>query len=178
MNSEIEEKIKGWFYKSEPDYFSSFTTRWIAFNAYYKACYQLSKGSLTEYTNRRGVEEIKESEEHYELVRKLVKGDKDFRRNLRSLTGVLKDQPLQNMRNSHDLLSLPEEPVDRNSDIAFEFYKELVEIIYTIRNNLFHGDKEIISKRDRKLVKLAYKILHGFMSEIIGGNFAIMRQSK
>ena len=176
MNLETKEKIKGWFYKSEPDYFSSFTTLWIAFNAYYKAYYSY-RGGDRNFNNRRGIDKIKESKEHYELVKELVKKSGDFRRNLRSLAHELKGQPLQNMQNRKEL-KLPEEALDSNSEISSDFYRALVEIIYTIRNNMFHGDKEIVSERDRRLVELAYKILHGFMSEIIEGDFAVMRQIK
>jgi len=39
--------------------------------------------------------------------------------------------------------------------------------LYTIRNNLFHGDKFLLADRGQRLVEFAYKILHQYLGEIL-----------
>lgn len=171
MNPETKRKVMAWFYKSEPDYFTSFTTLWISFNAYYKAYYQENRASLNEFIDRKGIEKIKESNEHYNLLKELARKEPSLRKLLKSLADELKNSPLQNMHNGKRLNLPGESLIDAN--ISRDYYKKLIEILYTIRNNMFHGDKEIISHRDKKLVTLAYKLLHEFMKAIIDRDFIL-----
>jgi len=162
MKPETKRRIEGWFYKSEPDYFSSFATLWIAFNAFYKD-YLPGRGDHETVSNIGGDKKL------FALFRKLQESDSALRDNLKELAQELKDSPLTNMkyRRTHEL------PYDGGVDFSFCCYKELIEIIYQIRNNMIHGDKDPESQRDEKLVRLAYKILHSFMAELINNDFQL-----
>jgi hypothetical protein len=170
LNTKTKNKIEGWFYTSGQDNFSSFATLWIAFNAYYKDFYQ-RQGNVRSHANDRArIENIKSSDEHWQLFKSLI-SEPEFAAQIKGLKDEIKHQPLRKMEDNREF-QLPD---DDESVVALSmgFYSELMEIVYQIRNNLFHGEKEIVSERDRKLVTLAYGILHRFMAEIIDRDFQL-----
>ena len=46
-------------------------------------------------------------------------------------------------------------------------FSKLLEVIYVIRNNLFHGHKSPDDRRDEKLVTLAYDILSPLLKPFV-----------
>jgi len=148
--------IKQWYYKNLPkDYFSAFTTLWIGFNAYYKRKFSGVNGDhnmvISLYTN----------EEYKTLFANLME-NKNFSKTVKDLKEELAHKPLIRMNNK-DKYNISDEPN----------IEEVFEALYVVRNNLFHGDKEITDERDEKIVKFSYQILKQFMKEIISRDFKI-----
>jgi len=153
LNESEKEMIRQWYYKSLPDYFSAFTTLWIAFNAYYKRKFPGSGG------DHNMVKSLYKDPKHQNLFDNLLKGE-DFSKAVENLMKELCSNPLRNMDTGKEYKIHDKRKME-----------EVFEVLYIVRNNLFHGDKKIDIKRDEKIVKLSYQILRLFMKEIISKDF-------
>lgn len=157
-NSLIEsdkELIRQWYYKSLQDYFSAFTTLWIGFNAYYKR--KFSNVPL----DHKKVISLFGDQKHKSLYAYLMK-DNNFSEAVKNLKKELDIRPLIRMDNAVQYKISDENKM-----------KYVFEVLYVVRNNLFHGDKKLTDERDEKIVRLSYSILSLFMKEIISRNFVI-----
>jgi hypothetical protein len=134
--------IKNWYNRSEKykDPVDKFIAVWISLNGY---------GTLFsgKSHDKEMVEWIKRSELK-SVFEKLLSSDEDFKRDLEELK---KECPVFDMR-----------PGFRNKSKTItdiKNFNEVIDVIYQIRCNLFHGSKDWTNPRDRKLATLAFRIL-------------------
>lgn len=127
-----------------------FISLWIAFNAWMKGKYG------EDSSDRYLIDQVKSSNELQNMYRYLIDNSGDFSDNL----GKIKRYTVSNMRFVND------ESRVRKYDDTFE---SLIEVIYQIRCNLFHGRKNISEdKKDFELVCLAYAILLPLLKTCLG----------
>jgi len=141
--------IKEWLERAERradfatiDKADKFISLWIAFNGWMKKEFDenLRDGVL--------IEKVKEKEEMKETFNELKVDDNRFS----SYLDLLSRYPVVNMKDPEN------KKLWRSYDGTFE---KLIEVLYQIRCNLFHGRKLIKeNKIDRQLVHLAFDILH------------------
>jgi hypothetical protein len=143
------------YYKSLPDYFSAFTTLWIGFNAYYKRRFSNADGDHDK------VRSLCREPKHESLFADLMK-DNNFGKAVKNMKKELDCRPLIRMDNGKQYQISDEDKME-----------DVFEVLYIARNNLFHGDKNMIDERDEKIVRLSYCVLSLFMKEIISRNFEI-----
>lgn len=173
--------IKNWHTKaSEEDYFSKFMFEYLAFVAYlrtqWKAEHEISvmKGNGGKVTDRDYVQALKQDSYFNEFWINLTlrsTKDKKLVKTLIELTAFLKHEPLQ----SNDLwwnfsgFDINRRPVVHKKvgviHNAGDFCN-IVEFWCSVRNNLFHGDKNPSLKRDQELVRYAFLTLHFFVENI------------
>lgn len=134
----LERAERGRVYIDDGDRFISL---WIAFNGWMKWKFGEQK------TDRKLIERTKRLTEFKDIYNELKKHDPDFSANL----GGLGNYSVADMRNLGDRDTL------LTHDGTFD---SLIEILYRVRCNLFHGRKEINEDRkDFELVSLSLKIL-------------------
>ena len=118
-----------------------FIALWMAFNGW-------MSGKFTEAkTDRQKIESVKKMQDFRDTFAHLREGNLAFRESLGRLEGI----PVVNMQ------------FKENREQVFRYdgtFESLMEVIYRVRNNLFHGRKNIDEdKKDIELVSLAYRIL-------------------
>jgi len=155
LSESDKELILQWYYKSLPDYFSAFTTLWIGFNAYYKRRFPGIRTDLDK------IKLLCKDKNHISLYTDLLKNN-NFKEAINNLKKELDSCPLRRMDNGKTYQISDE----NNMDNVFE-------VLYVVRNNLFHGDKKITDERDEKIVSLSYQVLKLFIKEIINRDFKI-----
>lgn len=174
---DYKELIFGWHQKAadEDDYFSQFVFEYLAFIAHLRSTLFIS-----ETNDRRVIQALKRDDMRQEWYAQRVKSDKHLSGVVQRLRRALKKHPLHN--SSYD----PDYPeIDKwwnssgespNADVAaprgvirsVDDWENLVEVWYSVRNNLFHGGKSPNVERDRFLVAHAYKTLKAFMDAELG----------
>lgn len=118
-----------------------FISLWIAFNGWMRSKFGEDIG------DRCQIESVKRMRDFEEVFDKLKKEAPAFREYLEELDNI----PVVNMQFKNN-----REDIYRY-DGSFE---SLIEVLYQVRCNLFHGRKNINEdKKDIKLVSLAYRIL-------------------
>ena len=147
MVDKLLERVEGWraLAKDNKDPFIRFISEYIAFNALLrrKYGYKTGDGNL--------IKCIKEDLPERLLLSNEISGAVDELKNMLPIYNV------RDVKRGNGRGEISEKDVE--SDI-----KMLIDVIYTIRNNLFHGDKRYynedeIFNRDEKFVKLGYEIL-------------------
>lgn len=113
---------------------------WLAFNAW--GTYESKKDKDFEMLSW-----IKTNTDLPNIHRKLVKEDQDYLQRVNRLS----QYEVLDMRPGHQGQS--------KSIRNINSLDELLDVIYQIRCNLFHGQKSEIDPRDRELVDLAFHIL-------------------
>lgn len=118
-----------------------FISLWIAFNGWMRGKFGEGVG------DRNQIESVKKMDDFKKVFNKLKTEEPGFRVNLKKLEKL----PVIDMRlkkNREDISTY---------DGTFE---SLIEVIYQVRCNLFHGRKNIEEdNKDIELMKLAYRIL-------------------
>ena len=118
-----------------------FISLWIAFNGWMRGRFGEAIG------DRNQIEAVKEIQDFKEVFNNLKTTDDKFRECLEKLSAL----PIVNMqfRNNQEVIYV--------YDGTFE---SLIELIYQVRCNLFHGRKDITDdEKDIEAVSLAYQIL-------------------
>jgi len=175
--------IKNWHAKaSEEDYFSKFMFEYLAFIAYLRTQWRTEqevrsiKRNGRRVTDRDYIQALKQDQNFsdfwIDLTLRSTK-DKDLVKVLTGLASFLKREPL---RSSNDLwwnfdgFDLNRRPVtSKRAGIIHNVgdLKNLIEFWYSVRNNLFHGDKNPSLGRDRELVRFAFLTLHFFVENVL-----------
>lgn len=152
----IKNLIKTWRERShnEGDQFASFVFIWFCFNAWLEFL-------SNKKTDRQMLDELKRKDatmisliEAYESA---FSSDMFFKQGLRSLVAKSKEGAIQDARGQKP-------PIKISSDMDFT---NVVEAIYRIRCNLFHGGKDANDARDQVLVRDAGMVLRQWMGELI-----------
>lgn len=142
---ELLERIKSWreIAREQNDYFVKFALEYFAFNALARVIAASNKGAILD---RDIINRIKNDEE----CRSWVLGkSSDW---IKSLKGELVQKPLINLTRKEQTISLRKE----------DDWENIVEAVYRIRNNLFHGYKYPGDERDQNLVQVGYHLLSSF----------------
>jgi hypothetical protein len=141
-----EELIADWYKRSQKErtreftIFDQFMSLWLAFNAW--GTYESKKDKDFQMLSW-----VKTSTDLPNIHSRLMKGDEDY------LQGVtcLSHYRVLDMRPGHQ--------GQCKSISSTNSLNELLDVIYQIRCNLFHGQKSEIDPHDRELVDLAFHIL-------------------
>lgn len=153
----VKNLIRTWRERShnEGDQFASFVFIWFCFNAWLEF---LSSGR----TDREMLEELKAKSinmnsfvEAYDVA----SSDEFFKRSLRDLISKSTEEPIRDVHGQRQPVSINDE-----NDFA-----NIVEAIYRIRCNLFHGGKDANDNRDQVLVQDAAMILRQWVGKLIAG---------
>jgi len=141
----LRDVIRNWFAVSqgqavEPDPFFQFMSAWIAFNAFFILEYGI------DVTDRTKVDSFKQDETSIHRHLALVADDDEYR----DAVLVLAEQGVVNMRNERRV------EIQNPND-----FSSVIEAVYTVRCNLFHGEKMTDNARDRDLVTASHRILMG-----------------
>jgi len=143
-NTEIISKIKSWRDAANDyeDYFIKFALEYFVFNALLR---------ITYFPNRDGVRDrnlINRLKQDSECKNYILKNRKEWINEFRK---ELNRKPLKNLTRIENLRLE-----------SLEDWDNLVEGVYWIRNNLFHGYKFPGDERDQHLVKIGYHLLSRF----------------
>lgn len=151
--------IRNWHEKATTeDYFSKFVFEYLSFNAIIR--------KYVDSTSNRDREAIQRLKMNYDLKQEYLEktnGNKE----LEELLTYLKENPLEE---SEDLKWWNCSQLTRCSDNRsgkrkrgslrnVKDWENIVELIYYVRNHLFHGGKDPENERDQYLVEHAYKLL-------------------
>lgn len=137
---------KGWLERAERgdriiDDGDRFIALWIAFNGWMSGKFGKAM------TDKDKIESVKRMQEFKEVFNHLREGNLAFRESLDKLEGM----------------SVVDMQFRKDREQVYRYdgtFESLIEVIYRVRCNLFHGRKDIDEdKKDFKLVELSYRIL-------------------
>ena len=175
------EQIRQWHYlASNEDYFSRYVFEYLAFIAYVNTI-------LLSYTrwDREAIQKLKRCNEASSLYLSKIKSDKDLKKNWNKIKNGLFHEPLENsaeFRNPRVIgewwnfsgerleeKTIVEQKKSAGRIHSLNDWQNMIEFFYTIRNNLFHGNKSPDNERDRFLVEFGYKTLRELVEIFISG---------
>lgn len=154
----IKNLIRTWREKShnEGNQFAPFVFIWFCFNAWLE--YLASKKANTD---RRMINELKSKSANMDsLVRSYDvahSSDDFFKNSLWHLIHQSNEKPIEDTRGSRPPISIKDE----------NDFENIMEAIYRIRCNLFHGGKDADDTRDQVLVKNAAMVLRQWVGELV-----------
>lgn len=127
--------MNNWIEKSESEKqpFNKYIALWIAFNAYYSS-------ATNENFEKDSITKIKCQSELKQYYLSIA--------NSEEITNLLSVSPIINMKNNKAVI------INGKED-----YSSIIETLYQIRNNLFHGSKTDHIERDEEVVTAALPIL-------------------
>lgn len=140
--------IFSWYKKStEEDYFSKFIFLYLAFDASLRKRFFINSRN-----DREAIDSLKGKEKIKLIYFEEMKKDRELEATFEALIRELNREPLKNTsRNNGEITEIK---ITNKED-----WKNLIEFIYIIRNNLFHGEKSPEEFRDWNMVYYAYKLL-------------------
>lgn len=174
--------IKNWHAKaSEEDYFSKFMFEYLAFIAFLRTQWKdeneirTMKGGGGKVTDRDFIQAAKQDSQFIEFWHDLTlrsTKDKVLVKTLGLLVTFLKKEPLRSDERWWNFVGFDvnrKPPTRSRSGIlnGVGDYENLVEFWCSVRNNLFHGDKNPSLKRDQELVRFAFLTLNYFVQYIL-----------
>ena len=145
-----------WYWKATTeDYFSKFIFLYLAFDATLRKKYFVNS-----MTDRDGITSLKNALQVKREYLKVIKLEGTVLDELNSLIRELNKSPLKNISRNNGKI---EEITIKNIDD----WDNIIEFIYVVRNNLFHGEKSPESFRDIIMVKFAYILLKQLVELLI-----------
>ena len=153
-SSTREQLVIYWYRKSQKikvaqfTIFDQFISLWLAFNSW--GTY-LSKADI----DRAMLEYVKENAQLKSVYSELVQKDNVFH----TMVGQLATRTVRDMRPGH--------LGDSTSITDISNFGQVLDMIYQIRCNLFHGQKNELVEGERELVELAFKILTRVFEPVI-----------
>ncbi len=151
--AQVRDLVKGWYYKrakSESDLTSKFVFLWFCFNAALAFESDLDR-------DHEMLKWLKASDPSDSLLHRAydkAMGSSSFQNNVEALAKLC---PIVSMR-------YPSKRADIQSPDDFP---NIVEAIYLVRCNLFHGSKSPSDVRDQKLIKGCAKILEKWVGNLL-----------
>lgn len=152
----IKNLIRAWRERShnEGDQFASFVFVWFCFNAWLE---YVSNGR----TDRAMLEELKSKSPHMNTLLDAYddaqSSDQFFQRSLRDLINKSNKEAIKDVRGNRQPISIKDE-----TD-----WENIIEALYRIRCNLFHGGKDANDLRDQVLVQDAAMILRQWVGKLV-----------
>lgn len=140
MERDIRNIIDKWYKTSkgdavEPDEFFKFIAAWIAFNSALNFRYS-SPPQDRKLRDREKVEKYSETKGPNQEHKRLLENDSAYRASVEFLV----NKPLTDLRTNYKL------------KVETTDLRDVLTLVYTVRNNLFHGGKSPTNWRDRNLV--------------------------
>lgn len=138
--------IRHWKEKGESETIlaNRFICYWIALNAWYGSNISITPLNWKDVTERNYIDEIKK------MLSQDISRNWDVEiQSAQSLTPKLKNT------------------TRKNQEIAVSDIPTLIEFVYTVRNNLFHGNKTDTDKRDKEVLTIATPILKDILSYFV-----------
>lgn len=174
--------IKNWHAKaSEDDSFAKFMFEYMAFIAYLRTQWlsesdiQALKGNQGKVTDRDYIQALKYDpylNDFWTDVSLRAPKNKDLDKNLNAIIVFLKETPLKaddRWWNFEGFDINQKLPTKKRSGVLHGKgdFSNLIEFWYSVRNNLFHGEKNPSLERDKKLVEYAFLTLNFFVENIL-----------
>jgi len=158
---EILKRIIGWIKKArnEHDYFDRYFALWVAFNIFYN--------NNSSSKNGGEQERVKDMVNLLDKTSKLtiVSKNKENIKYLIELNPKLYKNPNHDKQLKEKVSKLVE--LIDSKEINDKDFECLLITLYKIRCNLFHGDKDRTSERQKEIVKYAYNILEYVVSYLL-----------
>ena len=157
-HARLNRLIRNWYQRSqgkavrEPDAFDQFAYLWVSFDAWSKT----ASGALR---SREAIEFCKTEKGFVAEHKRLLAKDAEFAKSVNRLKEMCPIRKIIRRGNS-----LVGHKVQIND---IKVFGEVLEAIYTIRNNFFHGDKSPNEKRDLELVELSFQILSKVFAPVV-----------
>jgi len=143
-------KIESWrvIAEKQEDYFLKFAVEYFAFNALLKLVFFPNRKVVSD---RWLIDKLKKDEncKAYYSTNAIIY--------IKKLKRELDRKPLINLTRLYSPLTIQDE----------KDWNNIIEAVYCIRNNLFHGEKYPGDERDQKLVKLGYHLIYSFNDYLI-----------
>jgi hypothetical protein len=142
----VKNIVQTWYKKGtlETDPFNKFICFWISFNAIYMSRYPVDG-------DKACIREVKKDAHFTSEYKNLLKGHA-FQNKITALIAL---GTITNEKNG-----------DRYSFSTNDF-PALIEVLYQIRNNLFHGGKNVSEQRDLDVVSAAHPILSELLTRFM-----------
>ena len=156
IEDRIKKLIRTWRQKShnEGDQFGSFVFIWFCFNAWLE---HLAKNCSTD---SKMLNELKERRsnmsELFQAFDVTIANDDYILNSIKKLADLNKEKLIQSKSRKWSIMI-----IDKND------FGDIIEAIYRIRCNLFHGGKDADDLRDQILVKEAAMILRQWIGKLI-----------
>jgi hypothetical protein len=161
---DIDRLIKNWHNKaSEEDYFSKFVFEYLAFIAF------LSKKKFrNEIKDRPVIQKLKQDNPTKTAYLRRIQNSEELKKTWEPIKREFDRVPFHHSNGrawwncSHLNLNqqTTEEKGKRKGVIhSLEDWENMVEFLYLVRNNLFHGQKDVEDERDKFAVEFGYKTL-------------------
>lgn len=153
QHAHLRKLIVNWFRRSQGESvnefnsFDRFVSLWISFNAWGKYESRIE-------SDRDMIQWAKFDGDLTNRFAELFRKDSEFSKDVNALKSLC---PIQRHR--------PYRGTREVNITNINNFSEVLEAIYVIRCNFFHGSKAIDDKRDQTLVELAFKILSKLFSE-------------
>lgn len=156
----LRKLIVNWYNRSrgrkvEFTIFDRFVSLWMAFNAW-------GTHESQEDSDSNMIRWVKATSIMPSIFAQLMKSDKEF---AKTVTELKNECPVYDMRPSHR--------TDYKTITNIHDFREILDVIYKIRCNLFHGQKSPDEKRDVRLATFAYGILDRLFEEILRKQFGV-----
>jgi len=174
--------IKNWHIKaSDEDYFARFMFEYMAFIAYLRTQWfteqeiKFQKGNNGKVTDRDYIQALKKDaylNNFWTDVSLRAPKNKELDRALNSLILFLKKESLKSDDRwwNYDGFDINLRQITRKKSGILNSkgdFQNLVEFWYSVRNNLFHGEKNPSLARDKELVRLGFLTLNFFVENIL-----------
>lgn len=156
--SEVDRIIRDWrsvaVDDTTHDIFFRFIALWIAFNAYYISRYHRYDDSDARVADRKYVRRFGQEHENVARHRQLVKSRDAYAAAVQVLAA----------RGVQDAVSGEITAVHDSADLL-----QVIEAVYLVRCNIFHGGKLRGEPRDEKVTSAAFAILSGLLETAFAG---------
>jgi len=134
--------------EKENSYFAKFALEYFAFNSLLRITFAPDK----RVTDRTLIERFK----GWIKCKNLKFKWKDDKNPIKELIEITRERDLKNLTKDKKI------QIKNEGD-----WNNIIEAVYVIRNNLFHGHKQYSRERDEKLVEVGYEILSKFNDALI-----------
>lgn len=165
-----EQLIRNWHAKAvNEDFFSGFVFEYLAFIAF------LKKRLFTEHDDRRAIQLLKRDEEVKSLYLVQVRENSELAEAWNRIIAELGRRRLGNVAttgnglreiewwncNQLEMNQKTQEEREKIMGVIYDLgdWSNMVEFVYSIRNNLFHGGKDPEDERDQLLVSNGFIVL-------------------
>ena len=177
---EYDQLIKGWHEhaakSSTKEYFSRFVFEYLAFVAFLRT--KIAGGSILD--DRKRIQQLKRDQTTKCDYLKKVKMNQELSGSWRSISNRLDKKHLENLTrigqtntwwncsHTESNQKTPSEVSKRNGVVhSLDDWENMIEFWYIVRNNLFHGAKNIVEERDQFLVQYGYLTLRELMEILL-----------
>lgn len=151
-----DQLIFSWYKKAtEEDYFAKFIFLYLSFDAFMRKRFFVDSRN-----DREAIDSLKKADKIKLTYFEAMKKDRELEATFEALIRELNKEPLKNISRNNGEVS--EINIKDKED-----WENLIEFFYTVRNNLFHGEKSPEEFRDWNMVYYAYKLLKPLVAILI-----------